>query len=157
MAAPATCPEAELPERVREYLDTLEADRLAALTLSEQKAEEAKLIKARQEGFQAALEILKGESSVRHTEANPDTFGRRRGRRMILRELSFSGQPMTVSQIATAIEYNRERTETALQRMEKQGHVLREVGGRWGAADLSDVNEYAVQAANSNSREGPNA
>jgi hypothetical protein len=44
----------QLLERARAYLDTLEADRQAALTLSEQKAEEAKLIKARQEGFRAA-------------------------------------------------------------------------------------------------------
>ena len=48
----------QLLERARAYLDTLEADRQAALTLSEQKAEEAKLIKARQEGFRAAMEIL---------------------------------------------------------------------------------------------------
>ena len=39
-----------LTEKARAYLDTLEADRRAALALSEQKAEEAKLIKARQEG-----------------------------------------------------------------------------------------------------------
>ena len=48
----------QLLERARAYLDALEADRQAALTLSEQKAEEAKLIKARQEGFRAAMEIL---------------------------------------------------------------------------------------------------
>ena len=45
-------------EKAREYLDVLEAERLAALALSEQKAEEAKLIKARLEGFQAAMEML---------------------------------------------------------------------------------------------------
>ena len=41
----------ELLERARAYLAGLEADRQTALALSEQKAEEAKLIKARQEGF----------------------------------------------------------------------------------------------------------
>ena len=41
----------ELLERARAYLAHLEAERKAALALSEQKAEEAKLIKARQEGF----------------------------------------------------------------------------------------------------------
>ena len=46
------------------YLDALEADRMAALALSEQKTEEAKLIKARQEGFRAALDILCGETSA---------------------------------------------------------------------------------------------
>ena len=40
------------------YLDALETDRKAALTLSEQKAEEARLIKVRQECFQTAMEIL---------------------------------------------------------------------------------------------------
>jgi hypothetical protein len=54
----------ELLERARAYLSDLEADRNAALALSEQKAEEAKLIKARQEGFQAALELLSGETSA---------------------------------------------------------------------------------------------
>src|ERR1700758_5206911 len=113
----------ELIERARAYLACLEADRLAALALSEQKAEEAKLIKARQEGFQAALDMLRGEIAVRHEKTDPKPPGRRRGRRpiphMILHELSFSGQTMTVSQIARAIDYNRERTETALKRMEK--------------------------------------
>jgi hypothetical protein len=36
----------------------LEADRRAALAVSEAKAEEAKLIKARMEGFEEALKIL---------------------------------------------------------------------------------------------------
>ena len=45
-------------EKALAYLDTLEADRRMALALSEQKAEEARLIKARQEGFQAAMELL---------------------------------------------------------------------------------------------------
>jgi hypothetical protein len=41
---------ARLPiEQALAYLDALEADRKAALALSEQKAEEAKLIQARQE------------------------------------------------------------------------------------------------------------
>jgi len=56
----------DLPERARTYLEALKVDRLAALAVSEQKAEEAKLIKARQEGFKEALEII-GES-VRITQ-----------------------------------------------------------------------------------------
>ena len=45
-------PMATLPiERALVYLDALEADRKAALALSEQKAEEAELIQARQEDF----------------------------------------------------------------------------------------------------------
>ena len=40
-----------LLERASAYLAALEADRQAALALCQQKAEEAELIKARQEGF----------------------------------------------------------------------------------------------------------
>jgi hypothetical protein len=168
----------------------LEADRLAALALSEQKAEEAKLIKARQEGFQAALEILGGEVPVRHAEADPETPARRRqvplehqmpleqveelaeadpqtprrrrGRRpipqMILRELSFCGQPMTVAQIARAIEYDRELTETALKRMEKDGQVIRNKGGPWttGITDLTHINWHPGRTGNGKSREPVN-
>src|SRR5258705_13012999 len=96
-------------KRARAYLSDLEADRQAALALSEQKAEEAKLIKARQEGFQAAIAMLDGEIPVGNPrlhpkEPLPKEPGRRRGRRpirqIILRELSFSGQAMTPAQIA---------------------------------------------------------
>src|SRR6516225_498103 len=51
-------------EKALAYLEGLEAERQAALALSEQKAEEAKLIKARQEGFRAALEMLGREATV---------------------------------------------------------------------------------------------
>jgi hypothetical protein len=122
-------------EKARAYLDALEADRRAALALSEQKAEEAKLIKVRQEGFQAAMEILGAEISIGNAEADPKEHGRRRVRRhipqLILRELSFSGQAMTATQIAKAIDYLPERTETALRRMEETGQVLRNAEGRW--------------------------
>jgi hypothetical protein len=124
-------------EKALAYLDALEADRKTALALSEQKAEEAKLIKARQEGFQAAMEIFGGEFLVRRMGAHPEFKepGRRRGRRpirqLILRELSFSGEPMTTAKIAKAIEYNGERTETALKRMEGAGQVLQDEEGQW--------------------------
>src|SRR5215469_1422904 len=150
-----------LPEKARAYLDALEAERLAALALSQQKAEEAKLIKARQEGFQAALEMLRGEFPVERAEANAQAPVRRRGRRpirqIILRELSFSGQAMTTGQIARAIEYNRERTETALKRMEKDGHVLRAEGERWeiGARELAETNRHAFGAGNGKFPEAP--
>src|ERR1700738_744651 len=117
-------------ERVRAYLDTLEADRRSALALSEQKAEEARLIKARQEGFRAAMEMLgtaisagdaasdAAASDVAASDvaaSDPNEPGRRRVRRqireLILRELSFSGQAMTAAQIAKAIDYLPERTE----------------------------------------------
>ena len=59
-------------EKAREYLHALEADRQAALALSEQKAEGARLIKCRQEGFQAALELLAGAISTDDAEAAPE-------------------------------------------------------------------------------------
>jgi hypothetical protein len=153
----------ELLKRAHSYLAGLEADRQAALALSEQKAEEAKLIKARQEGFQAAMEILAGEISAGTSEPGSKKPGRRRGRRpiaqLILRELSFSGQAMTAAQIARAIDYIPERTETALERMEKAGQVLRNEEGRWeiGITTLSPVNGYAVKAGNGKSSTPPNS
>jgi hypothetical protein len=152
--------------RARAYLDALEADRQAALVLSEQKAEEAKLTKARQEGFRTAMEML-GEGisvgqtatdPVGDTRADPKSKGpdERRSRRripeLILRELSFSGQSMTTGQIAKAIDYIPERTETALARMEEEGHVLRD-GGRWtiGTTALTHMNGHALSAGNGKS------
>ena len=85
-------------ERALAYLDTLEADRRTALALSEQKAEEARLIKARQEGFRAAMEMLGSAISADDAAPDPEEPGRRRVRRrvrdLILPELSFSGQAM---------------------------------------------------------------
>jgi hypothetical protein len=142
----------------------------APLALSGQKAEEAKLIKARQEGFQAALQILGGETSAgtaasgtdrglaadhrgRGERASDPQEPRRHGRRpireMILRKLSFSSQPMTAAQIAKAIEYLPDRTETALQRMEIAGQVWKEGGrGAIGLAGLTHMNGHAADASN---------
>ena len=162
----------ELLERARAYLSELEADRNAALALSKQKAEEAKLIKARQEGFQTALGLLSGETSAGNpasgedSELHADRSGRgerasdlqelrRRSvrrpiRELILRELSFSGQAMTATQIAKAITYIPERTETALERMEKDGQVIRNEAGRWaiGLAGTPQINAHAPGAGN---------
>jgi hypothetical protein len=162
----------KLLERARAYLAGLEADRQAALALSEQKAEEAKLIKARQEGFQAAMELLGCEiptgtaasGTEKELSANRSDHGerasgpekppRQRGRRpireMILRELSFSGQPMTTAQIAKAIAYLPDRTEVALERMEKTGQVLRNEGGRWaiGLSSSPQGNGHADSPSN---------
>jgi len=141
-------------EQALAYLETLEADRRAALALSEQKAEEAKLIKARQEGFQAAMDIFGGAISVGNAEAAPKEPRRRRGRRpirqLIVRELSFSGQTMTATQIAKAIDYNTERTEIVLERMEKSGQVLRTEQGRWtiGITATAPPNGPAVASRN---------
>ena len=122
------------------YLEKLEADRRAATAISEQKAEEAKWIAARQEGFQAAMEILAGAIPVNGCELQSEKSGRRRRRnipQLILRELSFSGQAMTTTQIATAIDYIPERTETALKRLENGGKLVRSENGRWAAVIAS--------------------
>jgi hypothetical protein len=126
------------------YLDKLEAERLAAIAISEQKAEEAKLIGAQQEGFRAAMEFLTGATSANSCESQPDKSSRRRPRRdivqLILREMSFNGKAMTSAQIAQAIEYIPERTETALKRLETGGKVIRDEHGQWmiATAAVSD-------------------
>jgi hypothetical protein len=51
---------------------------------------------------------------------------RRPIRELILRELSFSGQAMTAAQIAKAINYIPERTETALERISATARVMDE-------------------------------
>ena len=154
-------------EKALAYLDTLEADRRMALALSEQKAEEARLIKARQEGFQAAMELLGSAISAGDdapdADADAEERGRRRVRRpireLILRELSFSGQAMTATQIAKAIDYHPERTETALERLEETGQVLRNAGGRWaiGNTTVVQLNGHAATGDNGKSRSIPDA
>jgi uncharacterized glyoxalase superfamily protein PhnB len=150
-------------EKALAYLDTLEADRRTALALSEQKAEEARLIKARQEGFRAAMEMLGSAISASDAAPDPEEPGRRRVRRrireLILRELSFSGQAMTVAQIAKAIEYQTERTETVLYRMEETGQVLRNAGGRWaiGNTGIAQLNGHGATGGNGKSRSMPDA
>jgi hypothetical protein len=141
-------------EKARAYLDTLEADRRAALALSEQKAEEARLIKARQEGFQAAMEMAGMAIPAGNAAADPEEPGRRGARRhireLILRELSFSGPAMTAAQIAKAIDYHPERTETALERMGEDGQVLRNAEGRWvvGNTTPGPLNGHALNGSN---------
>jgi hypothetical protein len=89
----------------------------------------------------------------------PKEPGRRRTRRrireLILRELSFSGHPMTARQIAKAIDYNLERTETALTRMEEAGQVLENEGGLWAIRTGNRVrmNAHAVKSPNGKLRD----
>jgi hypothetical protein len=155
----------DLPERARAYLEALEADRLAALAVSEQKAEEAKLIKARQEGFREALKIIGEHVPITHVPItnvdSPDYANelgqphahrgtRRNIRELITRELSFSAQPMTARQIARAIEYNLERTEKVLSRMERDGQAHRDGGDSWaiGTIALAHRAGHAGKAGN---------
>jgi len=121
-------------EKAAAYLQQLEADRMAALAQSEEKAGEAKLIKARQEGFRQAMEILGVKPASILTEPGHDRLNRRKRRNipgLILTELSFSGSAMTTRQIAAAIDYFPGGTEKALKAMESSGQIIRDRDGRW--------------------------
>jgi hypothetical protein len=60
---------------------------------------------------------------------------------------------MTAAQIAKAIEYLVDRTEVALERMEKDGQVVRSEGGRWaiGPSAAPQTNGHATGASNGKS------
>src|SRR5260370_36161847 len=94
-------------EKAASDLARLEAERRAAIAVSEAKAEEAKLIKARQKEFEEALEILGLQISPDTTEAKtakPFVRQRRNIPQLIIRELSFSGTAMAKEQIARSID-----------------------------------------------------
>jgi hypothetical protein len=155
----------QLLETARAYLDALEADRQSALALSKEKAEEAKLLQARLEGFRAAIEMLgghipEGNAGISDDPPPPAAKGvtqaarKRRSRRnipeLIVRELSFSGEAMTAREIAKGIGYNLEGTETALERLEQAGRLLRDDGGRWAISTtaLTHTNGHSRKAGN---------
>ena len=103
-------------------------------------------------------------SGERLATSHPREPGRRRIRRdirqLILRELSFSGEAMTATQIAKAVDYQLERTEIALQRMEETGQVLRNEAGRWAignTAALAQFNGHGATGINGRSRSMPDA
>ena len=66
---------------------------------------------------------------------------------------------MTATQIAKAIDYQTERTEIALQRMEETGQVLRNAEGRWaiGSTAMAQLNGHTATGGNGKSRSGPDA
>ena len=139
-------------EKAAAYLTRLEADRRAALAVSEAKAEEAKLINARMEGFEEAVEILGVQTSlsvieVVHNKAPPR---RRNIPQLILRELSFSGKAMAKEQIAKAIEYLPFQTERALKRLASSGKIVQNSDGRWEVVTPTPAqsNGHAVTATN---------
>jgi hypothetical protein len=154
-------------ERAAAYLSRLEAERRAAIAVSEAKAEEAKLIKAQQKGFKEALELLGLQMSPDNTEAEPDntedepdnieskneksSIRRRRNiPQLIIRELSFSGTAMAKEQIARSIDYLPWQTERALRRLESSGKIVRNTDGRWEVvtSTVTQTNGHAIAAAN---------
>ena len=139
-------------EEAAAYLTRLEADRKAAIALSEAKAEEAKLIKARQEGFEEALEILGlqiSDGNIEVEQVKSLTRRRRNIRQLIIRELTFSGKAMTKEHIAKSIEYLPPPTERALRRLQNSGKV-QNTDGRWEVVTSTVVqtNGHVITAAN---------
>jgi predicted transcriptional regulator len=137
-------------EKATAYLSKLEADRLAATAMSKEKAQEAMLIKAREEGFREAMEIF--GANVTSDDKGVGTDRRREERRdirqMIIQELSFSGKAMTKQQIAKAIDYIPERTEVALKRLEGAGRIIQNREGSWEVVLITapHTNGHAVGA-----------
>jgi DNA-binding LacI/PurR family transcriptional regulator len=126
-------------EKATAFLSRLEADRMAAIAVSEEKVREAMLIKARQEGFREAMEIF-GLSITPYAEVETSKFvrGKRRDiRQMIIKELSFSGKAMSREQIAKAIDYLSEGTEAALKRLESAGKIVQNRDGHWEAVAIT--------------------
>ena len=102
------------------------------------------LLKAREEGFRKAMEIF---SSNAITKSNYNGIkeetdeGHKRSRRdirqMIIKELSYSAKAMTTQQIATAIDYLPDRTETALKRLQSEGKTVQNRDGLWEVVVVS--------------------
>jgi hypothetical protein len=60
---------------------------------------------------------------------------------------------MTATQIAKAIDYNLNRTKTALSRMEATGQLIRNGADRWTIAigTMTELNEHADTGGNGKS------
>jgi hypothetical protein len=143
----------DLMEKATAYLSKLEADRMAAMELSKEKALEALLIKAREEGFRKAMEIFGVNvafdvaSDTVAVEIDKSHKRRRRDiRQMIIKELSYSGKAMTTKQIAKAIDYLQERTEAAVKRLESEGKLIQNPSGLWELSVITGTSLDSVAA-----------
>ena len=137
-------------EKATAYLSKLQADRLAATAMSKEKAREAMLIEAREEGFREAMEIFGANVTADDNGVGTDRRREKRRdiRQMILQELSFSGKAMTKEQIAKTINYIPERTEMALKRLEDAGRIMKSRDGSWEVVLITAprTNGHAVGA-----------
>jgi hypothetical protein len=137
-------------ETATAYLSKLEADRLAATAMSKEKAQEAMLIKAREEGFREAMKIFGANVTADDNGVGADKRREKRRdiRQMIIQELSFSGKAMTKQQIAKAIDYIPKQTEIALNRLEGAGRIIQNRDGSWEVAVITapHANGHAVGA-----------
>ena len=141
-------------EKATAYLSKLEADRMAAMELSKEKELEAMLIKAREEGFREAMGIfgLNNTLNIAHNHleaANHKTHRRKRRdiRQMIMQELSYSAKAMTTRQIAKAIDYLPDRTETALKWLRDEGKTVQRRDGLWEVVVLSSASPDRLSVA----------
>ena len=146
-------------EKALAYLQELEADRLAAIAVSEEKAEEARLIEARQEGFRRAMEIL-GESPILTRSGYNKSRRRKRNiSELILNELSFSGHAMTTKEIVRAINYRTDLTERYLNDLKSFDKITREEDGRWVILNTTppqrETDRFALTNEKSPIRNGP--
>ena len=143
----------DVMEKATAYLSKLEADRMAAMELSKEKALEALLIKAREEGFREAMEIFRlnvafdvASDTVAVETDKSDKRRRRDIRQMIIKELSYSGKAMTTKQIAKAIDYLQERTEAVVKRLESEGKLIRNPSGLWELSVITGTSLDSVAA-----------
>jgi len=141
-------------EKATAYLSKLRADRMAAMELSKEKALEAMLIKAREEGFREAMQIfglnVTSDGASNDTEAEIHKLHRRKRRdirQMIIKELSYSAKAMTTRQIAKAIDYLQERTETLLKRLENEGEIVQNRDGFWEVAVIAGASPDSLTLA----------
>ena len=141
-------------EKATVYLSKLEADRMAAMELSKEKELEAMLIKAREEGFREAMGIFglnnTPKISHNHFEAANHKIHRRKRRdihQMIMQELSYSAKAMTIRQIAKAIDYLPDRTETALKWLRDEGKTVQHRDGLWEVVVFSGASPDRLTVA----------
>jgi predicted transcriptional regulator len=132
-------------EKATAYLSKLEDDRAVALAASKEKALEAMLIKAREEGFKEAMKIFGSNvpANVTSNDIEVATHERHRRKRrdirqMIIKELSYSGKAMTTRQIAKGIDYLPERTEVLLKRLKSEGKIIQNRDGLWEVVVITD-------------------
>ena len=97
------------------------------------------LLKAREEGFREAMDIFSSnvitKSSYNGIKETTDEGPKRRRRdirQMIIKELSYSAKAMTTRQIAKAIDYLPDPTETTLKRLQNEGKTVQKWRGSLG-------------------------
>jgi hypothetical protein len=141
-------------EKATAYLSKLQADRISAIELSKEKALEAMIIEAREEGFREAMKIfglnVTSDSAPSEIEVEAHQLHRRKRRdirEMIIKELSYSAKAMTTREIAKAIDYLQERTEALLKRLENDGKIVQNRDGLWEVVVIAGASADSLTVA----------